>query len=137
LYGTPESDIPKNGTGHVVAYAIPTKRGSHDALALNWPYFCDARDLSAGLAFLTGRKLDETKRFVDFVHGLRPPMVRLPSPVGPVETVRLRGYRSGFNIKFCDAEGNGADLPEGTTISFQVLAQQHADSVPSDIGGTG
>jgi hypothetical protein len=59
----------------------------------------------AGLAFLQEKKHDETKRFVDFVHSLRPPPLRLPARIGAIETVRVRGFRSGFNIKFCDAEG--------------------------------
>jgi hypothetical protein len=137
LYGRPASGVPKNGTGHVVSYPIPTKQGSQQALALNWPYFCDARDLTAGLSFLTGKKHDETKRFVDFVRGLLPPPVRLPARAGTVETVRVRGFQSGFNIKFCDAEGNGADLPEGTTINFRVLLEQHGGASPRGIGGPG
>ena len=118
LYGTSASDIPKNGTGHVVSYPIPTKHGSKESLALNWPYFCDARDLAAGLAFLCGEKRDESEAFRRSASGPLPPPQRLPAPVGTIETVRIRAYRSGFNIKFLDAEGNGADPPEGTRIEL-------------------
>ena len=129
LYGTPATDIPKGGMGHVVSYPVPTKQGAVPSLVLNWPYFCDAKDIQTGLAFLTGRKGEETKRFVDFVQGLLPPPARLPSRVGTIETVRLRVYRSGVNIKFCDADGNGADPPEGTTINFSIT-EHRANSLP-------
>jgi hypothetical protein len=123
LYGTPVSEIPKNGTGHVVSYPVPTKHGDHSSLVLNWAYFCDAKDLAAGLSFLTGRKRDETARFVDVVSSMLPPQARLPAKVGAIESVRIRPYRAGLNIKFCDAAGNGADPPEGTKIHFSVVGQ--------------
>jgi hypothetical protein len=130
LYGTAASEIPKSGTGHVVSYPVPTKHGTVPSLVLNWPYLCDAKDIKAGLAFLIGRKGEETQRFVDFVHSLLPPPTRLPSRVGTIESVRIRFYQSGFNIKFCDADGNGADPPEGTTIDFRIAAQRIAP-IPS------
>jgi len=123
LYGTPDSEIAKNGTGHVFPYAVPTKNGPCPSMVLNWVYLCDQRTIDAGLSFLTGRKKDETADFVAAVQSRLPPDTRLPAPLGTVVFVRTRGYRVGFNIKFLDAVGNGADLPEGTTFQFSIVAR--------------
>jgi hypothetical protein len=130
LYGTPTSEIPKSGTGHVVSYPVPTKAGNQPSLVLNWAYFCDATDVVAGMSFLAGRKREETGRFVDAVNGMLPPPARLTTKVGTIESVRIRPYRAGFNIKFCDAAGNGADPPEGTKIEFTVV-EQRAGMMPT------
>jgi len=136
LYGTRESEIACNGTGHVLPYVVPTKNGDRPSLVLNWVYLCARRDIDAGLSFLVGRKHDETERFVQAVNTRLPPNALLPENVRPAVTLRVRRYRIGFNIKFFDAEGNGADLPPGTTFRFTVLGQS-GDATHEVRGGTG
>jgi hypothetical protein len=121
LYGDAESEIARNGTGHVIQYATPRKSdGNSEAWCLNWAYLCNADDLRAGLTFLTGRKREETQRFADHVRELIGPGAPVAEAYRPVHRVLLQGARVGFHIKFVDQAGNGVSPPAGSTFNLVI-----------------
>jgi hypothetical protein len=121
LYGTPASELAKDGTGLLLRYPVPFRdNSSEDAWCLNWVYLCDARDLATGLTFLEGRKKEETQRFVDHVRSIARPASVLPENCRPAHRLFFQPARDRFRFKFVDIDGNGVDPPTGLRLNFMI-----------------
>lgn len=89
--------------GHlVVPYPVPFKDGEHEHLAVNWPIISGRSVLDAGFGFLSGRKADRTKAFVD---SMRSQMRELESPPGTFTRIVRCGGTEPLTLPF-DASGN-------------------------------
>jgi hypothetical protein len=128
LYGDPESEIARNGTGHVIRYGVPRKPEGHsEAWCLNWAYLCDAEDLRIGLGFLTGRQREETRRFAEHVRELVGPGPPVPEAHRPIHRVLLQAARVGCHIKFVDQAGNGVNPPPGSSFNLVISVRAEVE----------